>query len=127
MYRARPVDAPSVGNQTEGMTPHDRSFSRQTLAPTLLLVAVGMAILGQLWNAVPLAGAIALAAWGAALALAPRRGAVMLTLVVYAPLVALAIGSQLEAASTGSLVRQFFVAMDAGAAAGLIVLLARRV
>ena len=108
------------------MTPRDRSFTVQTLAPLLLLIAVGVAIVGQLWSAMPIAGAIALAGWGTALTMSRRSGAVLLTLVVYAPLCLLAIASQLDAAASSSLVRQFFVAMDAGAAAGLMVLLARR-
>jgi hypothetical protein len=109
------------------MAPRDRSLTVQTLAPLLLLIAVGVAILAQAWSAVPIAGAIALAGWGTALKLAERPGGILLTLVVYAPLCLLAMASQLDAASNASLVRQFFVAMDAGAAGGLMVLLARRI
>jgi hypothetical protein len=109
------------------MPSHDRQLAAYPLAPLLLLATVGVAILAQIWPVVPLAGAVALAGWGTALALGARRGWFLLALVVYAPLVALAIVAQLDAASTGSLVRQFFTAMDAGAAAGLMVLLGRRI
>jgi hypothetical protein len=108
------------------MPSRQRQLAVPTLAPALLLVAVGVVIVAQLWHVVPIAGAIALAAWGTALALPARRGYFLLTLLVYVPMVTIAIASQLDAASAGSLLRQFFVAMDAGAAGGLMVLLARR-
>jgi hypothetical protein len=110
----------------KGMTPNDRQLASQTLAPMLLLAGVGVAIIAQLYSAVPLAGAVALAAWGTALARQPRRNWILLVLVVYVPLVALAIAAQLDAASAGSLWRHFFASMDAGAAGGLMVLLMRR-
>lgn len=106
--------------------PRHRELAAQTLAPTLLLVGVAIAILAQLWSAIPLAGAVALAGWGTALARPARREWNMLVLVVYVPLVVLAIASQLEAASTASLTRQFLAALDAGAAGGMMALLMRR-
>ena len=106
--------------------PRDRQLSAQTLAPTLLLTAVCVIIFAQVWPVMPIAGAIALAGWGTALALPALTGRFLLTLAVYVPLVTLAVAAQLDAASTGSLVRQFFAAVDAGAAAGLMILLARR-
>ncbi|HYO25549.1 MAG TPA: hypothetical protein VEQ85_11450 [Lacipirellulaceae bacterium] len=107
--------------------PRHRELAAQTLAPTLLLVGVAIAILAQLWSALPLAGAVALAGWGTALARPARREWNLLVLAVYAPLVVLAMAAQLESASTASLARQFFAALDAGAAGGLMVLLIRRV
>ena len=104
----------------------ERQLAAQTLAPTLLLIGVGVAIVAQLWSAVPIAGAVALAAWGTALAGRPRRERFLLVLLVYVPLVTLAIAGQLDAAAAGSLWRQFFAAVDAGAGGGLMVLLMRR-
>jgi hypothetical protein len=97
------------------------------LAPLLLLAGVGIVILAQLWSVVPMAAGVALAGWGSALAIPPqRRVRSVLVLAVYVPLVALAMGAQLDAASAGSLVRRFLTAMDAGAAGGLMALLVRR-
>jgi hypothetical protein len=109
------------------MTPRDRQISAHALAPTLLLISVSAAIVAQLGAPLPLAGAIALAAWGTALAAAPTRGRLLLTLVVYLPLTALAIIAQLDAASTAGYGRQFVASMDSGAAVGLLILLLRRV
>jgi hypothetical protein len=108
------------------MTPRDRQLSSSALAPTLLLISVAVAIVVQLGAPLPLAGAVALAAWGTALVGAPGRGRVPVTLLVYLPLVALAIVAQLDAAEAGGYGRQFVAAMDAGAAVGLLVLLLRR-
>lgn len=93
----------------------------------LLLAAVAIVILAQLWPVVPIAGAIGMAGWGTALAIPGQRARFLLALAVYVPLVTLAVAAQLDAASTKTLARQFFAAMDSGAAAGLMVLLARRV
>jgi hypothetical protein len=98
-----------------------------TLAPALLLIAIGVVILAQLAPAIPIAAAISLAGWGSALALSPRRGAFLLAAIVYAPIVTFAIASQIDAASTHSLWRQFIAAVDAGAAFALLFQLARRV
>jgi hypothetical protein len=106
------------------MTPRDRPLSVHVLAPTLLLAAVGAGIVAQFWRELPLAGAIGLSAWGTALAVGSRLQA--LALLVYIPLTALAIAAQLDAASAGSLLRQFIAAFDAGAAAGLLILLVGR-
>jgi len=91
-----------------------------------LNAAVGIVIVAQVWNVVPIASAIALAGWGTALGLAPRRGRFLLAAIVYVPLVMLAIGAELDAASTSTL-RQFFAALDSGAAGALMFLLVRRV
>jgi hypothetical protein len=108
------------------MTPRERQLSTHALAPTLLLVSVAVAIVAQLGAPLPLAGAIALAAWGTALAGSPARGRILLTLLVYLPLTALAIVAQLDAASTAGYGRQFVASMDSGAAVGLLILLLRR-
>jgi hypothetical protein len=107
------------------MTPRERHLSFHVLAPTLLLMAVGVVIVAQFWRELPLAGAIALAAWGTAIAVGSRLHG--LALAVYAPLTALTIVAQLDAAAAGGLLRQFVAAFDAGAAGGLLVLLTRRV
>jgi hypothetical protein len=121
------VDVAPSGNHTEGMRSHDSSAAVPTLAPLLLLAGVGIVILSQLWSVVPMAAGVALAGWGSALAIPPqRRVRSVLVLAVYVPLVALAMGAQLDAASAGSLVRRFLTAMDAGAAGGLMALLVRR-
>lgn len=108
------------------MSPRERQLTVHTLAPLLLLAAIGVVIVAQLWHAVPTAAAIALAGWGTALAMSPRQGRFLLAAIVYVPLVTLAIAAQLDAASAGSLLRQFVAAVDSGAAAALMVLLLRR-
>ena len=110
----------------KGMTPHERELSMHTLAPVLLAISVVVAIVAQLGAPLPLAGAIALAAWGTAMAASFGRGRTVLVLAVYVPLVALAILAQLDAAEGAGYGRQFVAAMDAGAAAALLVLLMRR-
>jgi hypothetical protein len=121
------VDAALHGNHTEGMRSHVPSAAVPLLAPLLLLAGVGIVILAQLWSVVPMAMGVALAGWGSALAVSPRwRLRSLLVIAVYVPLVALAMGAQLDAASAGSLLRRFLVAMDAGAAGGLMALLVRR-
>lgn len=121
------MDAAARRNHTEGMRSQDSSAAVPTLAPLLLLAGVGIVILAQLWSGVPMAGGVALAGWGSALATGPRRPVrSLLVLAIYVPLVALAMGAQLDAASAGSLLRRFLVAMDAGAAGGLMALLVRR-
>jgi hypothetical protein len=108
------------------MTSRDRQLTTHALAPTLLLISVAVAIVAQLGAPLPLAGAIALAAWGTALASTPTRGRLLLTLAIYLPLTMLAIVSQIDAASTAGYARQFVAAMDSGAAVGLLILLSRR-
>jgi hypothetical protein len=109
------------------MRTHERQILVPTLAPLLLLAGVGIIILAQVWTVVPVAGGVALAGWGSALAVSPRwRVRFLLVLAVYVPLIALAIGAQLDAASAGSLLRRFLTAMDAGAAGALMALLVRR-
>jgi hypothetical protein len=101
--------------------------SSQNLAPLLLLAAVGVVLAAQWASAVPIAAAVALAGWGSALALVRRRERFLLAAVVYAPLVLLAIGAQLDAAGRSeSLFREFLAAVDAGAAGALVFQLGRR-
>jgi hypothetical protein len=120
------LDCGRVSNHTGGMTPHDRQFAAQTLAPILLLISVAVAIVAQLGAPLPLAGAIALAAWGSWLAGSPSIGRLLVVLAVHLPIVAVAILSQLDAAEGASAGRQFVAAMDSGAATALLILLARR-
>ena len=67
-------------------------------APACLLAAVGLAIASQLWPGVPLAGAVALAAWGTVLALGRRRGLLLAAVAMYAPLCILAVMAQVDLA-----------------------------
>jgi hypothetical protein len=108
------------------MTRHDRQLASHALAPVLLLIAVAVAIVVQLGAPLPIAGAVALAAWGTVLAGGASRGRIVLALAVYVPLTLLAIGSQLDAASAAGQARQFIAAMDSGAAVALLIQLARR-
>jgi hypothetical protein len=67
-------------------------------APALLLAAVGVAIAGQLVPGVPLAGAVALAAWGTVYALGRRRGLLLAAVAMYAPLCVFAVAAQVDLA-----------------------------
>jgi hypothetical protein len=67
-------------------------------APACLLAAVSLAIASQLWPGVPLAGAVALAAWGTVLAMGRRRGLLLVAVAMYAPLCVLAVMAQVDLA-----------------------------
>lgn len=106
---------------------HDRHFATNILAPGLMLAGVAIILLAQLWPALPMAGAVALVAWGSAAAVNHRPTRLVLVTVVYGSLVLLAIAAQLDVAEkSGSLLRQFLVAMDAGAAGAIQFLIAKR-
>ena len=103
-----------------------RQFERQTLAPALLLAGVAVVLLAQVWPGVPLAGGVALAAWGAAVATKHRPSQMLLSTAVYGALVLLAITAQLDAAHrSGSHGRLFLAALDAGAAAAVTLRVAQ--
>ena len=109
------------------MTPHEQHLSARTLAPLLLVAGVGVAILAQLLPGTPMAVGVALAGWGTALALPRWRSRFLIALLIYTPLVLLAMGAEIDAARrTGSLAWQFFTAIDAGAGAALLVQMGRR-
>ena len=109
------------------MTTQEREYSARVLAPSLLIAAVTVALVAQFWSAVPIAAAVAVAGWGSALAVPRRNERFLLAALVYAPLVVLAMAAELHAArESGSLVRQFFAAIDAGAAGALVFQLVRR-
>jgi hypothetical protein len=92
----------------------------------LLIAGVGIVLLSQLWPAVPMAGAIALIAWGTALAAAGRIRLLILAAVVYAPLGVLAVTAQVDLAMRSSLAWGLFAAVDAAAAIVLLYSLARQ-
>ncbi len=77
-------------------------------------------IAAQLWPGVPLAGAVALAAWGTALAVSRRRGLLLATVAVYAPLCVWAVAAEVDLAMrSASLTWGMLVALDG--AAGIIL------
>jgi len=92
----------------------------------LLLTGVGIVILSQLWPAIPMAGAIALVAWGTALAVSRRRGLLVLAAAVYAPLAVLAVMAQVDLAMRWSLAWGLLAGLDAAAAIVLLYSLVRQ-
>jgi hypothetical protein len=96
-------------------------------APTCLLVAVGVVIAAQLWSGVPLAAACALAGWGTALAVGRRRGLLLATVVLYAPLCVWAVAAEVDLAlRSPSLAWGLLVALDGAVAAALTFSLVRQ-
>jgi len=89
-------------------------------APRCLLAAVGVAIAAQLVPGVPLAAAVALAAWGTALAVGRRRRLLVATVLVYAPLCVWAVAAEVDLAMRSpSLAWGWLVALDG--AAGVVL------
>ena len=98
------------------MTLNDLRVPVRLLAPALLLAGVCVVLLAQFWNAVPIATAIALVAWGTFLA-APRRRAVMAaTAVAYAALGVFTIASQVDLALDASVAWGWLAAIDGATA-----------
>jgi hypothetical protein len=64
----------------------------------LLLVGVFIVLAAQVWSAVPIAGAIALVAWGTSLCASRQAGLLLMAAVVYAPLGVIAVMSQVDLA-----------------------------
>ena len=60
-------------------------------------------LLAQVWSAVPMAGAIALVAWGTVLNVGQRRELLILAALIYTPLGILAVMSQVDLAMDSSL------------------------
>jgi hypothetical protein len=86
-----------------------------------LLTAVAIVIAAQLMPGVPLATAVALAAWGTALAVGRRRGLLLAAVAVYAPLCVWAVAAEIDLAMRSpSLAWGLLVALDGAACTSLI-------
>ena len=93
----------------------------------LLLAGVCIVIAAQLWPAVPIAGAIALVAWGTSLTVARQPRLLVMAAVVYAPLSVIAVMAQVDAAMRAeSLVWAALAGLDAAVAIVLLASLARQ-
>jgi hypothetical protein len=93
----------------------------------LLLVGVFIVLAAQVWSAVPIAGAIALVAWGTSLCASRQAGLLLMAAVVYAPLGVIAVMSQVDLAMrVESLVWAAVAGLDAAAAIVLLGSLARQ-
>lgn len=93
----------------------------------LLLAGVLIALAAQFWPAVPIAGAIALVAWGTSLAVSRQAGLLLVAAFVYAPLGVLAVTSQVDLAMRSpSLAWAMLAGLDAAAAIVLLGSLARQ-
>lgn len=104
-----------------------QSFSHPAPGVKLLLAAVGIILAAQASSAVPIAGAVALAAWGTALTVARRRGWLVATALVYAVLGVLTVSAQVDLALRGeSLAWGLLAGVDAAAAIALLYSLARQ-
>jgi hypothetical protein len=92
----------------------------------LLLAGVVIVIAARLWPVVPMAGAVALVAWGTALTVPRRIGLLVLAAAIYAPLGVLAVMAQVDLAMRSSLAWGLFAGLDAAAASLLLYSLARQ-
>ncbi len=92
----------------------------------LLLTGVAIVVLAQFWSAVPMAGAIALVAWGTVLNVSQRRELLIIAALIYTPLGILAVMAQVDLAMDSSLVWGLFAGLDAALAMTLLYHLACR-
>jgi hypothetical protein len=93
----------------------------------LLIAGVFLVISAQLWSAVPIAGAIALVAWGTSLSGSRQAGLLVVAAVVYAPLGVIAVMAQVDLALRAeSLAWAAIAGLDAAAAIVLLGSLARQ-
>ena len=93
----------------------------------LLLAGVAIVLAAQFWSAVPIAGAIALIAWGTSLTVSRQSGLLVVAAIVYAPLGVIAVMSQMDLAMQAeSLVWAVAAGLDAAAAIVLLGSLARQ-
>lgn len=98
-----------------------------TTGVKLLLAGVAIVIAAQLWSAVPIAGAIALIAWGTSLTVSRQISLLVVAAVVYAPLGVIAVMSQVDVAMLSeSLAWAALAGLDAAAAIVLLASLARQ-
>ncbi len=114
-------------NQNEGMAHAPlHSAAESGIGVRLLVVGVALVLLAQFWSAVPMAGAIALVAWGTVLNVGQRRELLILAALVYTPLGILAVMSQVDLAMDSSLAWGLFAGLDAALAITLLYHLACR-
>ncbi len=107
--------------------PSSRFSSPSTQAPACLLAAVAIVIAAQLVPGVPMAAAVALAAWGTALSVGRRRGLLVAAVLVYAPLCIWAVAAEVDLAMRSpSLAWGLLVALDGAAGFTLIWSLVRQ-
>jgi hypothetical protein len=93
----------------------------------LLLAGVAIVIAAQVWSSVPIAGAVALVAWGTSLTVSRQAGLLLAAAVVYAPLGVIAVMSQVDLAMRAeSLAWAMIAGLDAAAAIVLLGSLARQ-
>jgi hypothetical protein len=102
------------------------SAAESGIGVKLLLAGVAIVILAQFWSAVPLAGAIALVAWGTVLNVSQRRELLIIAALIYTPLGILAVMSQVDRAMDSSLAWGLFAGLDAALAMTLLYHLACR-
>lgn len=102
------------------------SAAESGIGVKLLLTGVAIVVLAQFWSAVPMAGAIALVAWGTVLNVAQRRELLIIAALIYTPLGILAVMSQVDLAMDSSLAWGLFAGLDAALAMTLLYHLACR-
>ena len=102
------------------------SAAESGIGVKLLLTGVAIVVLAQFWSAVPMAGAIALVAWGTVLNVGQRRELLILAALIYTPLGILAVMSQVDLAMDSSLAWGLFAGLDAALAMTLLYHLACR-
>ena len=102
------------------------SAAESGIGVKLLLAGVAIVVLAQFWSAVPMAGAIALVAWGTVLNVSQRRELLIIAALIYTPLGILAVMSQVDLAMDSSLAWGLFAGLDAALAMTLLYHLACR-
>jgi hypothetical protein len=102
------------------------SAAESCIGVKLLLTGVAIVVLAQFWSAVPMAGAIALVAWGTVLNVSQRRELLIIAALIYTPLGILAVMSQVDLAMDSSLAWGLFAGLDAALAMTLLYHLACR-
>lgn len=91
------------------------------------MLGVWIVISAQVFAGVPIAGAIAICAWGTALCIGRKSNAAVV-LLVYGPLAAVAVAAELHSAlNSTSPAWRLAAAVDAAAAASLMTMLVRHV
>jgi hypothetical protein len=102
------------------------SAAESGIGVKLLIAGVTVVVLAQFWSAVPMAGAIALVAWGTVLNVGQRRELLILAALIYTPLGILAVMSEVDLAMDASLGWAMLAGLDAAAAITLLYHLACR-
>lgn len=102
------------------------SAAESGIGVKLLIAGVAVVVLAQFWSAVPMAGAIALVAWGTVLNVGQRRELLILAALVYTPLGILAVMSEVDLAMEASLAWAVLAGLDSAVAITLLYHLACR-